>query len=146
MRATQLALDSTGRPIGRILDMRSRRQVRPPPGLVFEWDTRINGSTVTALTGQIKYSGALIPDVAPADDLTCDMTDITDGQTWYLFVEASLGAGTIELKVQAARPVDDPANKILRVSLSKWTRTGDFYTRDRILHRGAIQISGVWNQ
>jgi len=125
-----------------VIDLSSRRHVRffEP---AYEWDTSLSVSTVTAAGGQVKYSGALI---GANTDYTCDLSAITDGQTWYLFVEINLGAGAVALKVQAARPVDDPANSIVRHALSTWSRVGAVYSRVKILHRGAIQFSGIWNQ
>jgi hypothetical protein len=128
-------------PFGVLLHLTKRGKIQAAE--VFEWDTEIESATVTARGGQVKYSAALIGADA---DYTCDLSTITDGETWFLFVEINIGAGTVELKVQSARPVDDPANSIIRTALSIWARAGDVYTRTRILHRGAIQLSGIWNQ
>jgi hypothetical protein len=123
--------------------------VRQPSNRVadaWEWeDTGLVESTVTVTAGQVKYSGALIPSVAP-EPMTCDLSTITDGATGCLFVQVDIGAGTVTLVAQDARPVDSPADSIIRVALSLWKRTGTTYERTLILHRGAIQISGIWNQ
>jgi hypothetical protein len=111
--------------------------------VAYEWAVTISASTASAAGGQVKYSGALIGTDAA---YTCSLSGITDGQTWFLFVEVNLGAGTLELKVQATRPVDDPANSLIRHALCKVSRAGTVYTRTLVLHKGAIQISGVFNQ
>lgn len=114
----------------------------------WEWvDTGVDGNIVTVLGAQCKYGGSLIPAVDPTE-LACDFTDPTSipvGEECYLFVEIVAPDGTVELKVQTTRPVDDPASSTIRVALSKWMMTSSGPVRTMLLHRGAIQISSVYN-
>lgn len=113
-------------------------------GGVFEWDQTVAGNIVTADGGQIKNSSLTIPAVDPVD-IQCDFTSVPVDEYRYLFAEINLALGTVDLKQQAARPVDDPPNRIVRraLALYKMTATGPVF--QKYLHRGAIQLDGIYS-
>lgn len=94
--------------------------------------------------GQVKYSGVLYPASEPTDAYENEFSAVPEGASRYLVVKVTIPLGTVETELSETRPLDEPANSIIRIALSKWTMTGGLPVLDKILHQGAIQISGVY--
>lgn len=115
---------------------------QPYSGEAWEWDTTVAENVVTAAGGKVKFSTGTLPSVEP-DPLTIDFTGVAVDATRFLFVETVVPNGTIELKIQEDRPVDDPASSTYRKALSIWKMTAKGPVKIKTLFRGEIDYSAL---
>jgi hypothetical protein len=109
----------------------------------WEWITYVKGTTIYAAGGQVKYAGVLYPSSEPTDHYEVPFT-VSEGASAYVIVKLTIPTGAVDVELSATRPVDSPSDSIVRVALSKWTMTNGVPVLTRILHRGAIQLSGIY--
>jgi hypothetical protein len=108
----------------------------------WEWDTTVDGNVVTAAGGKVKFSTGTLPSADP-DPLTVDFAAVSVDETRFLFVETVVPNGTVALKIQADRPVDDPASSTYRKALSIWKMRANGPVKIKTLFHGEIDYSAL---